>query len=132
MRCLYRFTYVASLNFQFFVHVPSKARDLVLCINNVNPLISGLQSQIRSSAWLEHYTDNVGVSSSNLLGSTLISCKPQATSSILKLEACSLELYNSGGLAQLARALALQARGHRFDPDILHKSIGNKQLAKVL
>ena len=24
-----------------------------------------------SSAWLEHYTDNVGVSSSNLLGSTL-------------------------------------------------------------
>ena len=29
-------------------------------------------SQIRSSAWLEHYTDNVGVSSSNLLGSTKI------------------------------------------------------------
>ena len=27
--------------------------------------------QIRSSAWLEHYTDNVGVSSSNLLGSTI-------------------------------------------------------------
>jgi hypothetical protein len=27
-----------------------------------------------------------------------------------------------GGLAQLARALALQARGHRFDSDILHKS----------
>ena len=26
--------------------------------------------KIRSSAWLEHYTDNVGVSSSNLLGST--------------------------------------------------------------
>ena len=26
-----------------------------------------------------------------------------------------------GGLAQLARALALQARGHRFDSDILHK-----------
>ena len=25
-----------------------------------------------------------------------------------------------GGLAQLARALALQARGHRFDSDILH------------
>ena len=24
----------------------------------------------RSSVWLEHYTDNVGVSSSNLLGST--------------------------------------------------------------
>ena len=28
----------------------------------------------------------------------------------------------SGGLAQLARALALQAKGHRFDSDILHKS----------
>jgi hypothetical protein len=27
----------------------------------------------------------------------------------------------NGGLAQLARALALQARGHRFDSDILHK-----------
>lgn len=27
-----------------------------------------------------------------------------------------------GGLAQLARALALQARGHRFDSDILHSS----------
>ena len=27
-----------------------------------------------------------------------------------------------GGLAQLARALAWHARGHRFDPDILHDS----------
>ena len=27
----------------------------------------------------------------------------------------------NGGLAQLARALAWHARGHRFDPDILHK-----------
>ena len=55
--------------------------------------------QIRSSAWLEHYTDNVGVSSSNLLGST--------------------QTYE--GLAQLARASALHAEGHRFDSDILHK-----------
>ena len=30
---------------------------------------------------------------------------------------------DEGGLAQLARALALQAKGHRFDSDILHKSI---------
>ncbi len=30
---------------------------------------------------------------------------------------------NFGGLAQLARALALQARGHRFESDILHQSI---------
>ena len=27
-----------------------------------------------------------------------------------------------GGLAQLARALAWHARGHRFDPDILHEA----------
>ena len=31
----------------------------------------------RSSVWLEHYTDNVGVSSSNLLGTTL---QPKAAS----------------------------------------------------
>ena len=28
-----------------------------------------------------------------------------------------------GGLAQLARALAWHARGHRFDPDILHLAL---------
>ena len=28
-------------------------------------------TEIRSSAWLEHYTDNVGVTSSNLVGSTI-------------------------------------------------------------
>ncbi|MDB5015348.1 MAG: hypothetical protein JWQ84_180 [Mucilaginibacter sp.] len=41
---------------------------------------------------------------------------------------CFLLLYNfllflpsaKGGLAQLARALAWHARGHRFDSDILH------------
>ena len=30
---------------------------------------------------------------------------------------------DEGGLAQLARALALQARGHRFDSDILHTKV---------
>ena len=30
------------------------------------------------------------------------------------------DLIQYGGLAQLARALALHARGHRFDSDILH------------
>jgi hypothetical protein len=30
--------------------------------------------------------------------------------------------FYHGGLAQLARALALQAKGHRFDSDILHKT----------
>ena len=29
-------------------------------------------------------------------------------------------LKTFGGLAQLARALAWHARGHQFDPDILH------------
>ena len=28
-----------------------------------------------------------------------------------------------GGLAQLARALALHARGHRFESDILHQNM---------
>jgi len=28
-------------------------------------------TESRSSVWLEHYTDNVGVSSSNLLGTTI-------------------------------------------------------------
>ena len=34
----------------------------------------------------------------------------------------------SGGLAQLARAPALQAGGHRFDSDILHFLTNNEQL----
>ena len=32
-----------------------------------------------------------------------------------------VNLYHSGGLAQLARAFAWHARGHRFDSDILHR-----------
>ncbi len=36
-------------------------------------------------------------------------------------------IHNQGGLAQLARALAWHARGHQFDPGILHKkSLSNK------
>jgi hypothetical protein len=38
-----------------------------------------------------------------------------------ELEANRSELF-TGGLAQLARALALQAKGHRFDSDILHSN----------
>ncbi len=38
--------------------------------------------------------------------------------SILK----SQYFYLTGGLAQLARAPALHAGGHRFDSDILHKN----------
>ena len=40
----------------------------------ISNLILKLTTQFtesRSSVWLEHYTDNVGVSSSNLLGTTL-------------------------------------------------------------
>ena len=45
--------------------------EVLLDISNPsNRKIEGGYRQIRSSAWLEHYTDNVGVSSSNLLGST--------------------------------------------------------------
>jgi hypothetical protein len=32
----------------------------------------------------------------------------------------------NGGLAQLARALAWHARGHRFDSDILHSRLNKK------
>ena len=35
-------------------------------------------------------------------------------------DACTSFLLVYGGLAQLARALAWHARGHRFDSDILH------------
>ncbi len=34
-----------------------------------------------------------------------------------------LAISKKGGLAQLARALAWHARGHRFDSDILHFEI---------
>ena len=62
---------------------------------------------ITRHAWLEHYTDNVGVSSSNLLGSTRVSE--------------GVERHKTGGLAQLARAPALHAGGQRFESVILHR-----------
>ena len=40
--------------------------------------------------------------------------------SLLPCLSCALLESVLGGLAQLARALAWHARGHRFDPDILH------------
>ena len=52
-------------------------------------------------SWLERYTDNVEVGSSNLPGTTL--------SDLL------------GGLAQLARAPALHAGGQGFESLILHE-----------
>ncbi len=46
---------------------------------------------------------------------------------MVRLFAVPFFLYASvsvlGGLAQLARALAWHARGHRFDPDILHETL---------
>ena len=45
--------------------------------------------------------------------------------------ACPTEaLAKSGGLAQLARAPALQAGGHRFDSDILHAREGEKDVCR--
>ena len=38
----------------------------------------------------------------------------------------------NGGLAQLARALAWHARGHRFEPDILHKMQNRKEADSFL
>jgi len=41
--------------------------------------------------------------------------------------------FPKGGLAQLARALAWHARGHRFDSDILHnKNTDNRQIISLL
>ena len=37
-----------------------------------------------------------------------------------------------GGLAQLARALAWHARGHRFDPDILHYPLYEEEIFDIL
>ena len=37
------------------------------------------------------------------------------------MPACAKATADEGGLAQLARAPALQAGGHRFDSDILHQ-----------
>ena len=37
-----------------------------------------------------------------------------------------------GGLAQLARALAWHARGHRFDPDILHYPHYEEEIFDIL
>ena len=37
-----------------------------------------------------------------------------------------------GGLAQLARALAWHARGHRFEPDILHKPLPGVEIFDIL
>ena len=41
-------------------------------------------------------------------------------------------LITYGGLAQLARALDLHSRGHRFDSDILHNSIEYFKVKKRL
>ena len=58
--------------------------------------------------WLERYTDNVEVRGSSPR-------RPTVTSG----EAAG---YDTGGLAQLARAPALHAGGQRFDSVILHNS----------
>ena len=42
---------------------------------------------------------------------------------VFKIVIISLHRAKHGGLAQLARAPALQAGGHRFEPDILHQRL---------
>ena len=81
----------------------------------------------RSSVWLEHYTDNVGVSSSNLLGTTGRRSRQSGVESPksgvkkrLKTQNSRLKTHQLGGLAQLARASALHAEGQRFESVILH------------
>ena len=54
------------------------------------------------------------VGSSNLPGTT------HRISNVLSKLIFGTSQSHNGGLAQLARALAWHARGHRFDPDILH------------
>ena len=62
-------------------------------------------------SWLERYTDNVEVGSSTLPGTTKDD------------DLYILRNKMDGGLAQLARAPALQAGGHRFESDILHTDV---------
>ena len=117
------------LNYEFLENLVTRLRGYI---------------QIRSSAWLEHYTDNVGVTSSNLVGSTKPNWRLLLSSFYKKilsqrsppsLTACAKAIAgkasaDEGGLAQLARAPALHAGGHRFESDILHTpiDIGNWQL----
>ena len=48
------------------------------------------------------------------------------------LQVVLLKLICYGGLAQLARALAWHARGHRFDPDILHVALHGHEIFDML
>ena len=61
-----------QLLFPFLLMLIAKrlAQFFKKCSRNPRDLKGSGATEIRSSAWLEHYTDNVGVSSSNLLGST--------------------------------------------------------------
>ena len=123
------FLIVAFFNFHYLALLNEKCKPARQAFG------SGLQKQIRSSAWLEHYTDNVGVSSSNLLGSTVVTiASAMDTWSLIlaiKLTASAKASAVEGGLAQLARALALQAKGHRFDSDILHQTLADSFIANV-
>jgi hypothetical protein len=47
---------------------------------------------------------------------------------ITQLPNCRIK---NGGLAQLARASALHAEGHRFDSDILHRKLANEAMRQL-
>ena len=66
------FPTLSILVLYLLLNVESAVADYDLLKIRSSPVQTGSYNfrQIRSSAWLEHYTDNVGVSSSNLLGST--------------------------------------------------------------
>jgi hypothetical protein len=48
----------------------SEQQRLCMRQSHYSVLTTQYYKESRSSVWLEHYTDNVGVSSSNLLGTT--------------------------------------------------------------
>ena len=82
------------------------------------------QKTVSQLSWLERYTDNVEVPSSNLGGTTIEVPSSEYTVARLRLDTKYLiPDTQNGGLAQLARAPALHAGGHRFDSDILHFKI---------
>ena len=80
-------------------------------------------------SWLEHYTDNVGGGGSSPPETTTKEVKARSkTCKVEKKTRC--EKTKRGGLAQLARAPALQAGGHRFDSVHLHNS--SSKLSRVI
>jgi hypothetical protein len=125
----------------YFLLIRKKRNPEDEAISGDNPASGeiGFKRQSRSSVWLEHYTDNVGVSSSNLLGTTGVEGKELSVIgyrlSVNKITGIRKQATDNrnniiGGLAQLARAPALHAGGQRFESVILHE-FGMKERRRV-